>query len=140
MSPVFEAMFTSKMKEGFTQEITIIDFPDKVVEIFINFLYAHHLSDDELAKNALELWALADKYRVEALDRYLVANCPQFVNLDTVLPLVVVADKNGAESIKKKCLKLMMLHKSALVKNASTLIETLPQHILVDYFKSHSVT
>ena len=140
MSPVFQAMFESEMKECSAQVVTINDFPGPAVEAFINFLYSQHLSQEQLEISATELWGLADKYQVKVLEQYLVTSCPQFVNLDNVLRLVLGADKYKAAQIKKHCLHFMVVNESALATNASNSIESLPHHILVEYFRAHSKT
>lgn len=111
VSLVFEAMFKPPMKEGSTQEVTITDFPGLFVEVIISFLYSYHLCEDELAISAAELLGLADKYRVEALEHYLMTSFSQFVNSNTVLPLVVGADIYGAKRMNIHCLNFLILNK-----------------------------
>ena len=61
--PVFEAMFSSGMKEAQTNEVEILDSDFKSFEVFLRFIYCGKLpeteSDIQLAKNLI---ILAKKY------------------------------------------------------------------------------
>lgn len=68
VSPVFEAMFSSKFKEGSEKEIPL---PGKNLNHFVRFLrYLCPEFDDELTDDTVHLMLpLADEYQTEALKK-----------------------------------------------------------------------
>ena len=63
-SPVFDTMFDSKMQENVSGEMIITDFSAGAVDDFLHFIYNGEVRS---FSNAMELFALAEKYEVPAL-------------------------------------------------------------------------
>lgn len=77
-SPVWKAMFTSRMKERSTGVVEIPDISDDVLAAFVSFMYTAEVSEDCMKKLAEPLLECAVKYNVDYLEEvcahYLVEN------------------------------------------------------------------
>ena len=82
-SPVFAAMFSAKMSESETGQVTIVDVTPETFRDFLQFLYTGSL--DPTSLTSVELEMCADKYQV-----------------DTLFSLCQGSSQAGAETLKRK--------------------------------------
>lgn len=64
-SPVFKSMFESNMREAIAKQIELKELPSRVAVAMLRFMYVGELRPGE--EDVFELFALADKYNIEAL-------------------------------------------------------------------------
>jgi hypothetical protein len=104
-SPVFQAMFTSKMKEASASTIEITDFPEAVVREFVRFLYEARCTKSILDEHADQLLIMADK----------------------------LADSHGARALRAKCLSFLRVHADRMVESGA--FTDLSAELVKDVFK-----
>lgn len=66
-SLVFKAMFASTMTEQFTSTVTIIDFPQEIVNAMLTCLYMPKLSSRHIDEKCMQLYAIAHKYEIDEI-------------------------------------------------------------------------
>ncbi|XP_043287598.1 speckle-type POZ protein-like [Venturia canescens] len=107
-SEVFEAMFSSKMKED-TSSVEIFDTKAEIFEEFLKYLYIGEFNN--LKNKDEEMLFLADKYQICELKKlcedYMLINICE----NNVVKYLLVADKYCCVALKKKALDT--LEKSA---------------------------
>jgi hypothetical protein len=136
-SPVFRAMFTSKMKEASANTIEISDFPEAVVREFVRFLYEACCTKSILDQHADQLLIMANKYQVPALmdvcERYL----PRNLHVRNACQLLLLADSHGARVLRAKCLSFLRVHADTMVESGA--FTDLSAELVKDVFKEFAV-
>jgi hypothetical protein len=136
-SPVFRAMFTSKMKVASASTIEISDFPEAVVREFVRFLYEACCTKSILDQHADQLLIMANKYQVPALmdvcERYLSRD----LNVRNACQLLLLADSHGARALRAKCLSFLRVHADTMVESGA--FTDLRAELVKDVFKEFAV-
>ncbi|CAL1287253.1 unnamed protein product [Larinioides sclopetarius] len=99
-SPVFEAMFASKMKEADEKCVQIDDVDAETVKRMLVFLYSGKVDELEW-KDAKELYFAADKYQLLHLKSKCVALLSKSVDLSNCIVLLLLADMHQDKDLKR---------------------------------------
>ncbi|XP_058793356.1 speckle-type POZ protein-like B [Phymastichus coffea] len=106
ISPVFHAMFESKMRESNEGRVHIEDVEADVIEKTLYFIYVGKLNDiEDLADKVL---AVAEKYQLESLKQRCEYILVKQLNLDNVYDTLLLADKNNANELKKQTIQFFL--------------------------------
>ena len=134
-SPVFAAMFRSKMKEEQTNRITI---PEKasVFEELLRFIYAGEVKKLEI--NAEGLLPAADKYGIDQLKSLCELELVDQLNASNALQRLVLADLHGASHLKCEAIQVINSYASEVTQTEEwkTLIDSKPHLLAEIYSKS----
>jgi len=114
-SQYFSSMLESGMKES---EIKVINLEYTDVDILkgiLKFIYGGEI--DNLERNAVDLLKAAGMFIMEDLkdvcEKYLVAN---YLKLDNVIDMVVMAETHNADHLKKAALDMIAANNDEIVK------------------------
>ena len=113
-SPVFRAMFQSKMMESVKGEINIEDADKDVLKEMLRYIYS--VKVEEKFEKFKELLVLADKYQVEDLIKYCGTKVVESLNTDNVLQIGVFAELHNAEDLMQECVKFIIMNNSDSLK------------------------
>ena len=131
-SPVFAAMFKSRMKEEQTNRIEI---PEKssVFEELLRFIYAGKIEKQEVYTE--DLFVAADKYGIDQLASLCEKKLARKLNASNALQLLVFADFHGAGHLKCEAIDFINSHASEVTKTQGwkALIESKP-HLLAELY------
>lgn len=137
MSPVFHKMFEADMLERKTHSVSIIDFAAPAVEEFLHFLYnLEGKSTAFMDTYAVEVWALADKYRVDCCKQYVPSACGSFVDDDNVVDLLKRAELHNASDIGIFCVEYFAMNAREIVNEKNKDIVTLSHTNLIDIVRA----
>ena len=101
-SPVFDAMLDSEMQESASGEMIITDFSAGAVDDFLHFIYNGEVRS---CSNAMELFALAEKYEVPALKEISENIIEVSLNESNALEIFNLGDRYNSERLKRSALK-----------------------------------
>ena len=130
-SPVFNAMFESKMSENVENLIRIEDFTQEVIEELLTFIYSGKVMN--LSKVAKELLSAADKYQLPELiqlcEHYLMSD----LTFDTAPEILVLSHLHKAVKLKAVVIDYIISNRKEvmksqnwdLIRNESDLMEEL---------------
>jgi len=104
-SPVFHAMFQHDTVEAQNKEVEMTDVEPEVVEEMLEYIYTGKTSST--GKEA-ELLAAADKYSLLELKNECEEALCNKTNIDTVLAMLVLADRHEAGKLKDVCVKFLI--------------------------------
>ena len=125
-SPVFAAMFKSRMKEEQTNRIEI---PEKssVFEELLRFIYAGKIEKQEVYTE--DLFVAADKYGIDQLASLCEKKLARKLNASNALQLLVFADFHGAGHLKCEAIDFINSHASEVTKTREwkAVIESKPR-------------
>ena len=102
MSTVICKSFIDQMQDRQPCSLDISDFPGRVVRAFIEYLYLQRLHIDVMEDDLVDLWALADMYRVVDLRHFVERVYGAVVSPDAILA-VMVEENNGGARMKETC-------------------------------------
>ncbi|XP_043479773.1 speckle-type POZ protein-like [Leptopilina heterotoma] len=105
-SPVFAAMFNSKMSEELTSIVQIKDIKPEIFQQMLNFIY--NVEVEDLDKVALELFYVAEKYELKELKTNCINSLHKNLSSKTVIDTLEVADLYSLSELKSECLKLLL--------------------------------
>ncbi|XP_043479762.1 speckle-type POZ protein B-like [Leptopilina heterotoma] len=105
-SPVFAAMFNSKMSEELTSIVEIKDIKPKTFQQMLNFIYNVEIKD--LNELALELFHVAWRYKLEELMANCISKLLENLSLETVIKTLEMADFYSLSDLKSKCLNFLL--------------------------------
>ena len=97
-------MFTSKMEEAATSEVTISDFSEESVEKMVAFMYSGEQPDTSYDEEVLKI---ADKYGVELLKARCEASLAKTIDDSTVAGMWVLADTFQAIALKAEVFRYL---------------------------------
>lgn len=112
-SPVFRAMFQHDTAESQKKEIEMTDVDPDVAASMLEYMYTgelHHPGREA------DLLAAADKYSLLELKESCEEVLCNETNIETVLSMLVIADRHGAAKLKDVCVKF-------LVENCHTVVQ-----------------
>ena len=101
---MFRAMFTSKMEEAATSEVTISDFSEESVEKMVAFMYSGEQPDTSYDEEVLKI---ADKYGVELLKARCEASLAKTIDDSNVAGMWVLADTFQANALKAEVFRYL---------------------------------
>jgi len=104
-SPVFRAMFQHDTVEAQNKEVEMTDVEPEVVEEMLEYIYTG--KTNSTGKEA-ELLAAADKYSLLELKHECEEALCSKTNIDTVLAMLVLADRHEAGKLKDVCVKFLI--------------------------------
>lgn len=107
-SPVFEKMFSHKMKENITNVVEIKDAdPDDFKEM-LSYIYTGEIKN--LETMAFGICKLANKYDIPKLLSICEESLQQFLSVDNVVSTLELADQHNSVDLKKECIKFIQIH------------------------------
>jgi hypothetical protein len=114
-SPVFKAMLESGMNEAISNELTINDFSEAAVMLFISLLNKNFTElSAECKINSLEIFEIAHKYEVtsilQAAETYLCSN----LNIDNCVDYLIFSQTYSIEKLKQAAVKIIAENVSIL--------------------------
>ena len=99
-------MFTSKMEEATTSEVTISDFSEESVEKMVAFMYSGELQQPDSSYDD-EVLKIADKYGVELLKARCEASLAKTLDDSNVAGMWVLADTFQANALKAEVFRYL---------------------------------
>eukprot|EP00411_Alexandrium_monilatum_P022397 CAMPEP_0175221020 /NCGR_PEP_ID=MMETSP0093-20121207/20090_1 /TAXON_ID=311494 /ORGANISM="Alexandrium monilatum, Strain CCMP3105" /LENGTH=377 /DNA_ID=CAMNT_0016514557 /DNA_START=21 /DNA_END=1154 /DNA_ORIENTATION=+ len=104
-SPVFDAMWSTSMKEQADKEVTITDLEPTAVHRMIRFMYTGALPSELTNDNeTISLLEAAHRYQVSVLVELCVVALSSRLTVEVVAERLMVADLAGLESLRRACL------------------------------------
>ncbi|XP_051173208.1 speckle-type POZ protein-like [Leptopilina boulardi] len=107
-SPVFAAMFKSKMNEELTSIVEIKDMKSKIFQKMLRFIYTDKVKN--LKESAVQLYNAADKYELEKLKRMCINSLYRNLSLKTVIETLKFAKQYSIFDLEQSCLKYLVLN------------------------------
>lgn len=104
-SIVFRQMFTHKMRETVDSEMTITDFPYKVVQQFLLFVYIVELPKTD--EDVVDLFAMSAMYSVDELRNYCEHKIRLNLNDDNAPAVLSIAHLYDRKELKKAAFKVI---------------------------------
>jgi hypothetical protein len=105
-SEYFQAMFRSRMKESIANEVEVRDCSKPVLLLFLEYLYSGEV--DIGVDNAIELYALSDRYREDDLSMKCLVMIDKGLNDTNAIELLVEADGLGLDTLKDVCMEYVV--------------------------------
>ena len=105
-SEYFQAMFRSGMKESIANEVEVRDCSKPVFLLFLEYLYSGEV--DIGVDNAIELYALSDRYREDDLSMKCLGMIDKGLNDTNAIELLVEADGLGLDTLKDVCMEYVV--------------------------------
>merc|ERR1711920_795173 len=104
-SPVFDAMWSTSMKEQAEKEVTITDLDVVAVQRMIRFMYTGALSPELSNDNeTIALLEAGHRYEVPVLVDLCVSALSSRLTVEIVAERLMVADLAGLDSLRRTCL------------------------------------
>lgn len=113
-SPVFRAMFQHDTAEAQRKEVEMTDVEPDVAERMLDYIYTGNLHPAPGME--ADLLAAADKYSLLELKESCEEVLCKDVNIETVLGMLVIADRHGAAKLKEVSVKF-------LAENSHTVVQ-----------------
>jgi len=137
-SPVFRAMFKYDTAEAQKKEIEMTDIEPDVAEAMLNYIYTGCLTH---AGREAELLAAADKYSLLDLKESCEEVLCKETNIETVLGMLVIADRHGARKLKEVCVKFLVdnCHTVVMQPGWKEMLEPYPA-LLAEMFEAIATT
>ncbi|XP_051173211.1 speckle-type POZ protein B-like [Leptopilina boulardi] len=129
-SPVFAAMFKSKMSEELTSIVEIKDIESTIFQKMLRFIYTDEVK--YLKESAIQLYNAAEKYQLEKLKRMCINSLYENLSLKTVIETLKFAKKFSIFYLEQSCLKYLVL-------NIETLKETFAFEELINMYPRYSM-
>ena len=104
-SPVFRAMFQHDTAEAQRKEVEMTDVEPDVAERMLDYIYTGNLHPAPGME--ADLLAAADKYSLLELKESCEEVLCKDVNIETVLGMLVIADRHGAAKLKEVSVKFL---------------------------------
>ncbi|XP_043479770.1 speckle-type POZ protein B-like [Leptopilina heterotoma] len=125
-SPVFAAMFNSKMSEELTSIVQIKDIKPTIFQQMLNFIYNVEIKD--LDEVALDLFCVAEKYQLEELKTNCINSLCKNLSAKTVFDTLEMADLYSLPEVRSECLKLLITEWNVIseTKEFKNLIQNRP--------------
>lgn len=105
-SNVFAKMFSSDMVEKNTGRVEIDDIEPSTFKLFLRFVYCGKL-DSEDTDELFKLIEAANKYSIKDLVHLCAHRISYNIPLDNAIDILIVADRVGADFLKKDCVKMI---------------------------------
>lgn len=136
-SPVFAAMFNSKMTEELTSVVEIEDMNPIIFQKMLRFIYTDKVED--LEKSAMDLYYLAEKYQLQKLKSICVNSLYKHLSLVTMFKTVEFAEMFSLLDLKRRCLRIMgcNLKKIAKTSTFEELLKNYP-HFASEIFEAQN--
>ena len=100
-SPVFKAMFESKMKESESGKVTIEDIKPEIMTVMLHFIYTSRIAKKNItAEFAIELLAAANKYQLEALKDICQDKIRSFLDAENAIEFLILGEMYQANKLK----------------------------------------
>ncbi|ODM87572.1 Speckle-type POZ protein B [Orchesella cincta] len=116
-SSVFEAMFSSDMKEKEMNTVTISDFEDDVVKGMLEHIYTGQA--ECMDERAPELLEIAEKYNLAGLKEDCEYAIAPKLNVENVAEILTLAHTHGAPHLKLSAINFIKRNKEELMKSKS---------------------
>ncbi|XP_051173301.1 speckle-type POZ protein-like [Leptopilina boulardi] len=129
-SPVFAAMFKSKMSEELTSIVEIKDIESTIFQKMLRFIYTDEVK--YLKESAIQLYNAAEKYQLEKLKGMCINSLYKNLSLKTVIETLKFSEKFSIFDLEKCCLKYLVL-------NMETLKETFAFEELINMYPRYSM-
>jgi len=114
-SPVFRAMFQNDMSEKASKRVDILDLSPEVVRDMLVFIYTG--GTPNIARNAGELLAAADKYQLEQLKGLCEDRLCNSLEIGNAVGHLVLGDLYQANNLKNLALQFVVRNMSVVVRS-----------------------
>jgi len=104
-SPVFKTMFTTDMQEKETQEVKIVDFPKRAIQLMLQYIYTGSMDENTVKMNSIQLLQLAEKYMLMGLKALCENALIDCLDRESCVKLLRVADYTRAQRLKISALR-----------------------------------
>lgn len=111
---VFAAMFGSEMLENKTGRVEVADIGPKIFKLFLRYIYCGKFESED-TNELLEVIVAANKYQVEDLVQICECRLSCILSVDNVVDILIVADLVNAESLKEKCISMIINEKEKII-------------------------
>eukprot|EP00090_Calanus_glacialis_P029150 TRINITY_DN4676_c0_g1_i1.p1 TRINITY_DN4676_c0_g1~~TRINITY_DN4676_c0_g1_i1.p1 ORF type:complete len:373 (+),score=148.69 TRINITY_DN4676_c0_g1_i1:56-1174(+) len=137
-SPVFQAMFMHDTAEAQNKVVEMTDVEPEVAEEMLQYIYT---GNTKTAGKEAELLAAADKYSLLELKESCEEVLCNETNIDTVLNMLVLADRHEASKLKDVCVKFLIENCHTVVRQPGwrELLEPYPA-LLAEMFEAVATT
>lgn len=104
-SDVFDAMFSSEMRESLSGIVSCIDLDAKVLSELIRFVYCNKV--EGLENVDIELYGVARRYQIEKLDEICLQSIYKRLDEKNALEIAMFADLNDLKCLLSCCSLLL---------------------------------
>jgi len=135
MSPVFDAMFKTEMKEKDERVINIEDINHAVLKKVVKYIYTMEL--EESMEDMEELVYAADKYDISGMMKSCEKVMEKKMDKESVLAVITIAEKHILQNLLDKALKAVKRNRSIWMTDEefSKYLYMMPKNILVELTK-----
>ena len=112
-SPVFKAMFQSKMLESTENIVEIEDFDDETVKGMLEYIYTG--GTESLQENAPELLKIGDKYQLLGLKEDCERAMKRNLSVDNAMEVLILAHTYNSTKLKTQVIKFIRGYKSFFI-------------------------
>lgn len=107
-SPVFQAMWSTSMKERASKEVQVIDLEPAAVRRMLRFMYSGVLNEElQNDSDTVALLEAAHRYQVSVLVAHCVVALSSGLTVGLVAERLMVADLACLENLRKACLSFI---------------------------------
>ena len=110
-SPVFRAMFQTKMEETFTDKVHVEDIEYDVMQALLKYIYSANIDENIEGTHqplfVVKLFAAADKYQIEYLRNLCELHICNSLNSDVVVSALITGHLHESVMIKRACFDLL---------------------------------
>ena len=100
-SPVFKALFESKMRESESGKVTIKDINSEIMTVMLHFIYTGSLAKETITTEiAIELLAAANKYQLEALKDICQDKIRSVLDAENAIEFLILGEMYQANKLK----------------------------------------
>lgn len=137
-SPVFQAMFQHDTAEAQSKVVEMVDVEPEVAMEMLQYIYT---GNTRSAGKEAELLAAADKYSLLELKESCEEVLCRETNIDTVLNMLVLADRHEAVKLKDVCVRFLIENCHTVVRQPGwrELLEPYPA-LLAEMFEAVATT
>lgn len=100
-SPVFAAMLNHDTQENQTGEVSIEDLDKSAVDAILGYIYSGDI-DNLTTKNALSIYAAADKYNIKNVKEMCVKFTLHNLSVEWVCDVIKFADLHNEEEVGRR--------------------------------------
>jgi len=123
-SPVFKAMFNSKMNESNRNQVHIPDFDTITIKRMVEFLYKDTCTgiDDISYEDLLSLLAIGNKYDINSLKNVAISYLMKILNIDNVAVILNKAILYESNTLLTACRLFIKVNSNKLFNDESFLL------------------
>ena len=115
-SPVFKAMFKSKMRENSSRKLTIDDVEPEVISEMLHFIYTGSVINGFISEQvASDLLGTADKYQLDLLKNMCEDKLCSSLEISNSVQYLVLGELHHADNLRQMALRLIVKNMDLIV-------------------------